>query len=134
MQKTILVPQMTATKVMDVIERLPDCDKQAADAVPDYTRVKMEDAPRLLRIPMSECPDIWIRLPRHMWPKSWSNVEDPVVHLERNLFGHPPLVSCGRGSSKELFWDQDVKKGTELGNACLFIESKDHSHRHTWNT
>ena len=32
---------------------------------------------------------IWIRLPRHNWPKSWSSIEDPVVPLERNLFGHP---------------------------------------------
>ena len=49
----------------------------------------MEDAPQLLKIPKSECPDIWIRLPRHKWPKSWSSVEDPVVPLERNLYGHP---------------------------------------------
>ena len=33
--------------------------------------------------------DIWIRLPRHEWPKSWSSMEDPVVPLERNLYGHP---------------------------------------------
>ena len=36
-----------------------------------------------------ECPDIWIRPPRHKWPKSWSRMEDPVVPLERNLYGHP---------------------------------------------
>ena len=33
-----------------------------------YTQVKMEDAHILLKIPKSECPDIWIRLPRHKWP------------------------------------------------------------------
>ena len=27
-----------------------------------YTRIKMDDAPKLLKIPRSECPDIWIRL------------------------------------------------------------------------
>ena len=48
----------------------------------------MEDAPSLLKIPKSECPDIWIRLPEHKWPKSWSSMEDPVVHFERNLYGH----------------------------------------------
>ena len=37
----------------------------------------------------AECPDIWIRLPRHKWSNSWSNMEDPVVPLERNLYGHP---------------------------------------------
>ena len=42
----------------------------------------------VIRIPKSEGPDIWIRLPKHSWPKSWSSVEDPVVLLERNLYGH----------------------------------------------
>ena len=60
-----------------------------ADAVSSYTQVKMEDAPKLLKIPKSECPDIWIRLPRHKWLKSLSSIEDPVVPLERNLYGHP---------------------------------------------
>ena len=81
--------QMTAAKVMDVIARLPDCDGQAADAVSAYTQVKMEDVPKLLRISKSGCPDMWRRLPRHKWPKSWSNIEDPVVPLERNMYGHP---------------------------------------------
>ena len=72
--------QMTAAKVMDVIARPPDCDGQA------YTQVKMEDAPRLLRIPRSECPDVWIRLPRRKLPNSWAIIEDPVVPLERNLY------------------------------------------------
>ena len=27
--------------------------------------------------------------PRHQLPKSWSSMEDPVVPLERNLYGHP---------------------------------------------
>ena len=35
--------------------------------------------------PKSECPDIWIHLPEHKWPKSCSSMEDPVVPLERNL-------------------------------------------------
>ena len=62
--------QMTAAKVMEIISRLPGCDGQAADAVSAYTQVKMEDVPKLLKIPMSECPEIWIRLPKHKWPKS----------------------------------------------------------------
>ena len=64
--------QMTAAKVMDVIAGLPDCDGQAA-AVSAYTLVKMEDAPTSLKIPKSECPDFWIRLPKKKTngPKSW---------------------------------------------------------------
>ena len=74
---------------MDDIARLPGCAGQAADAVFACTQVKMEDAPTSLKIPKSECPDIWMRLPRHRWPKSLSSMEDPVVPLERNLYGHP---------------------------------------------
>ena len=81
--------QMTAAKVMDIISRLPGCAGQAADAVSAYTQVKMEDAPRLLKIQKSEFPDIWIRLPLHKWSKSWYNIEHPVFPLERNLYGHP---------------------------------------------
>ena len=51
---------MTAAKVMDIISRLPGCDGPAADAVSAKTQVKMEDAPKLLKIPKSECPDIWV--------------------------------------------------------------------------
>ena len=50
---------MTAAKIMDIISRLPGCDGQAADAVSAYTQVKMEDAHKLLKVPKSECPDIF---------------------------------------------------------------------------
>ena len=61
--------QMTAAKVMDIISRL--CQFAMVKQRTQYLRdsqVKMEDAPKLLKIPTSECPDIWIRLPRHKWP------------------------------------------------------------------
>ena len=111
---------MTAAKVMDIISRLPGCDGQAADAVPAYTQVRMEDAPALLKLLKSECPDNWIRLPRHKWPKSWANVEDPVVFLERNLYGHP---LAGR------LWERQFEK-VQLGPVwvkvpnweCLFVQ------------
>ena len=67
----------------------------------------------------TECPDIWIRLPRHKWPKSWSSMEDPVVPLERNLYGHP-LAG--------LLWERQfekilLKNGWEkVSNwECLFV-------------
>ena len=50
--------QMTAAKVMGIISTLPRCAGQAADAVSAKTKVKMKDAPKLLKIPKSECPDI----------------------------------------------------------------------------
>ena len=111
--------QMTAAKIMDIISRLPGCDGQAADAVSAYTQVKMEDAHKLLKIPKSECPDIWIRLPRHKWPRPWYSMEDPVVPLERNLYGHP-LAG--------LFWKRHCEKillkhgWEEIPNwECLFV-------------
>ena len=58
--------QMTAAKVMDIISRLPGCAGQEQRT--QYLllpRSKWEDAPKLLKVPKSECPDIWIRLPRH---------------------------------------------------------------------
>ena len=60
--------QMKAAKIIDVIARLPGCDAQAADAVSANSQVKLEDAPRMLKIPSSECSDVWIRLPKHKCP------------------------------------------------------------------
>ena len=94
---------MTAAKIMDIISRLPGFDGQTADAVSAYTQVKMEDAHKLLKIQKSECPDIWIRLPRQKWPKSWSSIEDPIVPLEKNLYGHP-LAG--------LLWERQYEKKT----------------------
>ena len=51
--------QMTAAKGMYVIANSPDLDGQAADVVSAHTQVKMGDAPRLLKIQKSECPDMW---------------------------------------------------------------------------
>ena len=113
-----------AAKVMDVIARLRDCDGQAADAVSAYTQVKFEDAPRLLEIPQSECPDVWTCLPRHKWPKSLANIEDLVVPLERILYGHPLAgLSCGKDSSKKFCWLLDGQK-YQIGNVCVVIEKK----------
>ena len=65
--------------------------------------------------PKSECPDIWIRLPRHKGPKSWSSMEDTVVPLEQNLYGHPlaglkwgrqfEKVVLGNGWEKVRNWE-----------------------------
>ena len=111
--------QMTAAKVMDVMERLPGCGGQAVDAVSAYTQVKKGRCTDVLKKSKSECPDIWLRLPKHTWPKSWSSMEDPVVPLEHNLYGHP-LAG--------LFWERQFEKillkyGWEkVSNwECLFV-------------
>ena len=111
--------QMTAVKIMDIISRLPGCDGQAADAVSAYTQVKMENAHKLLKIPKSECPDIWIRLPRHKWPKSWSSIEDPVVPLERNLCGHPLAGLLSERQFEKV--PLEYGRGKDPNWECLFV-------------
>ena len=44
---------------------------------------------------------MWIRLPRHIWTNSWSSMADPVVPLERNLYGH---LLAG------LLWERQFEK------------------------
>ena len=58
---------------MDVVARSPGCEGQAADTVSAFSQVKLEDAPRLLKIPKSECPDVWIR------PSSTTQVAEIMV-------------------------------------------------------
>ena len=59
--------QMTAAKVMDLMSRLTGCVGQAADEVSAFFP---SDKRRCsLKISKSECPDIWIRLPRHKMAK-----------------------------------------------------------------
>ena len=113
--------QMTAAKVMDVIARLPGCAGQAADAVSAKTQVKMEDAPKLLKIPKSECPDIWKRLSRHKWPKSWSNIEDPAVprtNIVRTSACRPLVGKRVRRNSVGTW----MEKSTELGMSFWLSE------------
>ena len=96
---------------MDVIARLPDCARQAAEAVSAYTQVKTEDVPTLLKIPESECPGGWMRLQRNKRLKSWSNIEDSAVIPEQNLYGHPLA---------RLLWGWEKYR---IGNAFLCIDS-----------
>ena len=82
--------QMTAAKVMDIISRLPGCSGKTADAVSAHTQVKMEDASTLFLIPKSECPDIWIRPPKH---KQMANIMVQCGRsspsFQKNLYSHP---------------------------------------------
>ena len=109
----------------NVIAGPPDCAGEAVDAVLVCTEVKILDARGFLILPTSECPDIWTRLPRHKWPSSWSNIEDPVIPLQRDLYGHPladllwerqfeeVLLGLGLGQSTKLFLSvhaDDIKR------------------------
>ena len=110
-----ITSQLTAAKVMDIYQGFQDVQGQAADAVSSDTQVKMEDA----STSKSECPDIWIRLPKHKWPKPLSSMEDTVVPFERNVYGRP-LAG--------LLWERQFEKvllkhGWEkvLNWECFFV-------------
>ena len=94
---------MTSTTVLDVIARLAGGAGRASDVVSAYTQVKMEDAPKLLGLPEAECPTFWIRPPRSRHPKSWDEIQDPEVLLERRLHGRPLAgLLCERQFEKVL--------------------------------
>ena len=97
--------QMTAAKVMDVIARLPDCDGQTVDAVSAYSsqiggrsQIAQNSIIENSKFRMSRFGDASSKT---QMPKSWSSMEDPVVPLERNLYGHP-LAG--------LLWERQVEK------------------------
>ena len=83
----------------------------------------MEDAHKLFKIPKSECPDIWIRLPRHKWPKSWSSMEDPVVPLERNLYGHLLAGLLWERQFEKILLKHDWEKIPNW--ECLFVHRQE---------
>ena len=115
-------PQITTAKVTDVIATLLAYAGQAADAVSAHTQVKMEDASTLLILPKSECPDIWIQLPRHKWPKSWSNIEGPVVLLDRHLYCYPVAGSMWERQFEKVPLGPGLEKVPNW--ECLFVHRK----------
>ena len=119
--------QMTVAKVMDIIARLLGCDGQAADAVSAFSQVKMEDAHKLLTIPKSECPDIWIRLPRHKWPTHGLVSKTQLYFLQGICTVILWKDYCGRGNLRKSYWNMAGRK-FQIGNVSLHIVKKDYSY------
>ena len=111
--------QMTAATVMDVIARVPDCDGQAGDAVSAHTQVKMEDAPRLLKIPKSECPDFW----NVFHDINGQNLGQTWFLLNEIYSDIHLLVSCGTGGLRKFQWNLDGNK-SELGMPVCSSKTK----------
>ena len=82
---------LVAAKSFDAVARMPGMAGSAADCVSAYTQAKLEEMYRLLKLPKSKCPVIWIKIPRDRWPQWWhtKGFKDPVVPLMVNLYGHP---------------------------------------------
>ena len=79
----------------------------------------MKDAQKLLKIPKSECPDEWIRLPNHKWPKSlpaldlWDLVVVVIVVIEVLGMNHRipnPTQACTRETSVEIESTHKIKQ------------------------
>ena len=54
------------------------------------------------------------------WPKSWSSIEDPVVPLQRNLYGHPLAGLLWERQFVKILWKHGWKKVSNW--ECLFVQ------------
>ena len=124
--------QMTAAKVMDVIARQPDCDGQPADEIAAYTQVKMEHAPRLLRIPKPECPDTFAFHDTN-GPNPGHTLKIQRYFLNGICTDTHLRYFFWKDSSRKFCWSL-VGKKYRIGNVYLFIENKGYSYVYTWMT
>ena len=86
-----MLASFAATKFMDAIARMPQNDGEDSDAFSAYTQVNLDDLPKLLGKHASQdlITETWISLPKARRPKSWDNIDEPMVRLKVNLYGHP---------------------------------------------
>ena len=105
-------------------------DKQPMQCQP-FPRSTWRTLPDCSEFQSQNVQFFWIRLPRHKRPKSWANIEDPVVLLERNLCGHPLAGFLWERHIEEVHGTL-MGKSIGIGNVCLFLEDKDYSFRYTW--
>ena len=71
-------------------------------------------------------PDVWGRLPRHKWPKSWERkIEDLVVPLERNLYGHPLAGLLWERQFEQALSELGWGEKFRTGNVCSFTVNKE---------
>ena len=101
--------QMTAAKIMDIISRLPGCDGQAADAV-SYPSKNGRCSQIIYKFPNRNVQTFGFVYHDTNGLNRWSSMEDPVVPLERNLYGHPLAeILLKHGWEKGPNWE------------CLFV-------------
>ena len=85
---------MAATKFLDAMGRMPDCEGEDSDAVGAYTQVSLDKETLKLLVGEGVFVDTWVALPRNRWPKDangkvlWDDIDTPYVPLKRNLYGH----------------------------------------------
>jgi len=80
---------IAASKFLDALSRMPGMSGEEADGVKAYTQCLFKDAAKLLGLKEDQFPKTYISLPANRRPKWWDKIEDPVVELKINLYGHP---------------------------------------------
>ena len=68
---------MQAGKACDSIGMLPGNQEELADAVQAYIQCRLKGTKTV------------VRLPKNLWPPTWSGMVDPVCPLLLSLYGHP---------------------------------------------
>ena len=112
--------QMTAAKIMDIISRLRGLRWTSSRRSICLFPSKNGRCSQIIEnTKIGVCPDIWIRLPRHKSPKSWSSMEDPVVPLERNLYGHPLAGLLWERQFEKILLKHGWEKNPNC--ECLFV-------------
>ena len=106
--------QITAAKVMHIFQDFQDAQ--------DKQRTQCQLTPRS-KWKMHHYCWKFQRLPKRKWPKPWSSMEDPVVPLERNLYGHPLAGLLWRRQSEKVLLEHGWEK-FQIGNAYSLTETK----------
>ena len=111
--------QMTAAKIMDIISRLPGCrrtsSRRSNQLIPKW---KWKMLTNYWKFPNRSVQTFGF-VHHDKWPKSWSSMEDPVVPVERNLYGHPLAGPLWERQFEKIL----LKHGWEkIPNCeCLFV-------------
>ena len=106
-----LACRMKAMSLNLLMESAPRSGNQEASRLDSLQNFPFQWTPRKYR---GSVVCVWIRLPRHKWPNSWANIEDDVVLLERNLYGHPFAGLLWDGQFEEVPFFEDNEAAIKL--------------------
>ena len=67
--------------------------------------------------------NVQYRLPRHKWSESLTNIENPVVPLERNQYGHPLTGLLWERSFEEVLLERWMEKSSEMEYPLVLWEN-----------
>ena len=112
--------QMTAAKVMDIISRLPGFAGQAADAASAYTQVAHGRCSQIVENSQNRNVQTFGSVYHDTnGPNHGPSMEDPVVPLERNLYGHPLAGLLRERQFEKILLQHGWEKVSNWD--CLFV-------------